>query len=66
MLAIGGRRYVGISISLRKGEPGLCVSTITELCQKDDNEGSEEEVPMRPQSDAGAQFGSNGSKKKKS
>jgi hypothetical protein len=34
--------------------------------QKDDDEGSEEEAPTRPQSDAGAQFGSNGSKKKKS
>ena len=34
--------------------------------QKDDDEGSEEEVPTRPQLDAGAQFGSNGSKKKKS
>jgi hypothetical protein len=34
--------------------------------QKDDDEGSEEEAPTRPKSDAGAQFGANGSKKKKS
>jgi hypothetical protein len=34
--------------------------------QKDDDDGSEEEVPAKPKSNAGAQFGVNGSKKMKS